>query len=111
MRSECRYRCGELDVGLVVPGFVLLVFVDVHLPDNPGIINRQLFPQIVFLFSFVPLLGSLVFPVINWLVIKLLFRVDYRFIEGIEMNHFLIKCRLFLSILEVGKNNSSTLNI
>ena len=44
-------------------------------------------------------------------LIRLLIGVHYRFIEGIEMKHFLIKCRLFLSILEVGKNNSSTLNI
>ena len=62
LRSECWYRSGELDVGLIVSSFVLLVFVDVHLPDNPGIINRQLLPQIIFLFPFVPLLSSLIFP-------------------------------------------------
>ena len=46
---------------LVVPRFVLLVFIDVELPDDSGVINGQLLPELVLL-PLLLLLGSIVFP-------------------------------------------------
>ena len=50
-----------MDICLVVPRFVLLVFIDVELPDDSGVINGQLLPELVLL-PLLLLLGPFVFP-------------------------------------------------
>ena len=48
-----------MDVSFVVAGFVLLVLIDIHLPDNSRIIDGQLLPQLILLPLFL-LLGPVV---------------------------------------------------
>ena len=59
--SECWYRSRELDVCLVVTGFVLLVLIDIHLPNHSGVIYWQFLPKFILL-PLLSLLSSVVLP-------------------------------------------------